>query len=173
MISSEQGMLFSFYNKEIEVQSNYPDGKHYFCKTFNSTNCFHIHKCIWLSNWETNPPNRLLPVAQNTHSEGTGRGLAPKVKRLTKILNRLLQTVISKLRQSLDLAKSSLELSQRIGLQRAESLCISIEEELEDILACIGRVTSHTRVEGSRKKMAKQHDSVCVNAILRVGMPNV
>lgn len=53
--------------------------------------------------------------------------------------------VVSKLRQSFDLAKSSLELSQRIGLQRAESVSISIVEELEDILACIGRVTSHPR----------------------------
>lgn len=84
VISSEEGLLFSFYNKKIEIQSSYPNDKHYFRRTFNSINCFHIQKCIWLSNWETNPPNHLLSVAQNIHSEGTGRGLAPKAKKLTK-----------------------------------------------------------------------------------------
>lgn len=44
VISSEQGLLFSFYNKKIEIPSSYSDGKHYFHRTFNSTNCFHIHK---------------------------------------------------------------------------------------------------------------------------------
>lgn len=96
---------------------------------------------------------------------GHGKGAGSQVKRLTKNLNRLLEKVVSKLRQRLVLAKSSLELSQR-----AESLCISIEEELEDIYAWIGRVTNHTRVGGSGKQMAEQHDSVCVNALRRVGM---
>lgn len=101
VISSEQGVLFSFHNRKIEVQSSYPDAKYCFRRTFNSTDSFHIHKCIWLSNWETNHLTVFLLVAQNTHSKGSGRGLAPKLRKLTKKLNRFLQVVVLKLKQSL------------------------------------------------------------------------
>lgn len=87
---NQSGVAVSFLPWENRGLRSYPKGEHYSHRTLNNIHCFHIHNRIWLSNWENNPPNSLLPVPPDTHSNSTGW-------LQIKNLNGLLQMVVPKL----------------------------------------------------------------------------